>query len=165
VRESDNKLLHGRIHPGKKGENDMKRFGIALAMIGLFLFVFSCGESTETGVTSEDVKKETKEAYETALEYSKQRKEEILRQMQAKLDQYKQNIEKLKIKTELMGQGLKADFDRRVDELQAKQAAAEEKLSELKSSSGKAWSEIKEGLDQAMLDLEQAYVDAHSQFK
>jgi hypothetical protein len=153
------------MYPSYKGENDMKRFGIALAMIGLFLFVFSCGESTENGVTSEDVKKETKEAYETAVEYSKQQKEEILRQMQAKLDQYKQNIEKLKIKTELMGQGLKADFDRRIEELQAKQEAAEEKLSELKSSSGKAWSDIKEGLDQAMLDLDQAYVDARSQFK
>ena len=143
----------------------MKRVGIALTMIGLLLFVYSCGESTENGVTSEDVKKETKEAYETAVEYSKQQKEEILRQMQAKLDQYKQNIEKLKIKTELMGQGLKADFDRRIEELQAKQEAAEEKLSELKSSSGKAWSVMKEGLDQAMVDLEQAYVDASSQFK
>jgi Skp family chaperone for outer membrane proteins len=165
VRESNIKHFHGRTYLDKKGENEMKHFGIVLAMIGVLFFVFSCGESTETGVTSEDVKKETKEAYDTAVEYSKQQKEEILRKMQAKLDQYKQNIEKLKIKTELMSEGLKADFDRRVDELQEKQEAAEEKLSELKSSSGKAWSEIKEGLDQAMLDLDQAYVDARSQFK
>jgi hypothetical protein len=143
----------------------MKRSGIVLAMIGLLFFVSSCGESTETGVTSEDVKKESKEAYQTAVEYSKQQKEEIVRQMQVKLDEYKQNIEKLKIKTELMGQGLKADFNHRLDELQAKQEAAQEKLSELKSSSGKAWDEVKEGLNQAMLDLERAYVDARSQFK
>ena len=143
----------------------MKLSGILLTMIGLLFFVYSCGESKETGVASEDVKKESKEAYQTAVEYSKQQKEEIVRQMQAKLDEYKQNIEKLKIKTELMGQGLKADFNHRLDELQAKQEAAQEKLSELKSSSGKAWDEVKEGLNQAMLDLEQAYVDARSRFK
>lgn len=143
----------------------MKRSGIVLTMIGFFIFAYSCGESKETGVTSEDVKKESKEAYQTAVDYSKQQKEEILKQMQAKLDSYKEDIEKLKIKTELMSESLKADFNRRLEDLQVKQEAAQEKLSELKSSSGKAWGEIKEGLSQAMLDLEQAYVDARSQFK
>ena len=81
-------------------------------------------------------------------------KEEILRQMQVKLDEYKQKIEEFK-----------AAFNRQVEELQAKQEAAEEKLSEFKSSSSDAWREMKEGLDQAVDDLAQACKDASSQFK
>ena len=142
----------------------MKLFSTKLAIIFLVLIIFSCGESKETGVTSEKVKKEAKKAYETAVEYSKQQKDEFQRKMQARLDEYGQRIEELQAKTEKMSAEVKAKLNRRIEDLQTRQEAAEERLAQLKSSSSKAWAEIKEGLDQAMKDLEQAYEDASSQF-
>lgn len=142
----------------------MKRSGTALAIMCLSFAIFSCGESKESKVTSEDVKKETKEAYATAVEYSKQQRDEFQRKMQAKLDEYRKRIYELQIEAEEMSAQVKANMNRRLEDLEAKREAAEEKLEQLKSSSAKAWAEIKEGLDKAVKDLDQAYQDASSQF-
>ncbi len=142
----------------------MKRSSVILAVICLSLLVFSCGESKENKVTSKDVKKETKEAYDTAVEYTKQQKEEFQKKVQAKLDEYRKRIYELRVDTDEMSAQVKAKVNRRLEDLEAKREAAEEKLAQLESSSGKAWAEIKEGLDQAVKDLDQAYEDARSQF-
>jgi len=142
----------------------MKRSGSMLAIICLSLFVLSCGESKESKVSSGDVKKETREAYETAVQYTKQQKEEFQRKVQAKLDEYRKRIYELQVEAEEMSAQMKANMNRRIKDLEAKREAAEEKLTQLESASGKAWAEIKEGLDQAVKDLGQAYEDARSQF-
>lgn len=142
----------------------MIRIGIVLSVIGIFLCVVACGESKQENVTSEDVKKETEEAYQTAVEYTAQQKEEIQAEMRRKLDDYKQKIEQLRAETETLSAEAKAEVKRRLEELRTKQQAAEQKLSQLKSSSGKAWNDIKQGLDRAVDDLEQAYKNARSQF-
>jgi predicted RNase H-like nuclease (RuvC/YqgF family) len=142
----------------------MIRIGIVLSVIGIFLCVVACGESKQENVTSEDVKKETEEAYQTAVEYTAQQKEEIQAEMRRKLDDYKQKIEQLRSETETLSAEAKAEVKRRLEELRTKQQAAEQKLSQLKSSSGKAWNDIKQGLDRAVDDLEQAYKNARSQF-
>ena len=59
---------------------------------------------------------------------------------------------------------MKARVKRRLQDLEAKREAAEEKLTQLESSSGKAWAEIKVGMDKAVKDLDQAYENAKSQF-
>ena len=142
----------------------MKRSGSMLAIICLSLLVLSCGESKESKVSSGDVKKETREAYETAVEYTKQQKEEFQRKVQAKLDEYRKRIYELQVETDEMSAQVKASMNRRIKDLEAKREAAEEKLTQLKSSSGKAWAEIKQGLDRAVEDLDQAYKHASSQF-
>ena len=142
----------------------MKHFGAILTVMCLFLVVLSCGESKESKVTSEDVKKETKEAYETAVEYTKQQKEEFQKKIQAKLDEYRKRIYELRVETDEMSAQVKDKVKHRLHDLEARREAAEKKLAQLESSSGKAWAEIKEGLDQAVKDLGQAYEDARSQF-
>ena len=142
----------------------MKRVGTILAILCLSFIILSCGEGKESKVSSGDVKKETKEAYETAAEYTKQQKEEFQREMQAKLDEYRKIIYELRVETEEMSAQVKANMNRHIEDLEAKRKAAEEKLAQLKSSSGKAWAEIKKGLDQAVNDLDQAYENASSQF-
>jgi predicted secreted Zn-dependent protease len=142
----------------------MKHSGAIMIVICLSLVVLSCGESKESKVTSADVKKETKEAYETAVEYTKQQKEEFQKKMQAKLDEYRKRIYELRVDTDEMSTQVQARVKRRLQDLEAKREAAEEKLGQLESSSGKAWAKIKEGLDQSMKDLDQAYEDARSQF-
>ncbi|MGA9236845.1 MAG: hypothetical protein WBV91_18620, partial [Desulfobacterales bacterium] len=72
----------------------MKRTAIAITLTVFFLlgFLAACGdqkeaEKSQTEVTSEDVKKEAKEAMQTAKEYTLQQKEEYQKQMEAKLQE------------------------------------------------------------------------------
>jgi uncharacterized coiled-coil DUF342 family protein len=98
------------------------------------------------------------------VEYTKQQKEQFQRKMQAKLNEYRKRIYELRVKADEMSAQVKDKVNRRLQDLEAKRKAADEKLAQLESSSDKAWAEIKEGLDQAVKDLDQAYKDASSQF-
>lgn len=52
-----------------------------------------------------------------------------------------------------------------MSELKEKQAAAEKRLAELKSSSSKAWVDMKAGLEMALKIVEESYQKALNQFK
>ena len=52
-----------------------------------------------------------------------------------------------------------------MEELRNKKQAAAEKLNELNSASGKAWEDIKSGMDSAMDALGKAFDRARSHFK
>jgi predicted PhzF superfamily epimerase YddE/YHI9 len=56
-------------------------------------------------------------------------------------------------------------FQRVATEISGKQGAVEEKLAELKESSGEAWTELKPGVDRAWSELKSALEKASSSFK
>ena len=73
-------------------------------MVSLFvssLFLADCNnqdqaKQPESKVTAQDVKKESKEALNTAVAYTKQEKEAYLQQIEAELKEYDQKLSKLK---------------------------------------------------------------------
>lgn len=73
----------------------MKRFILILLLTtGVSLGLWpGCGEKKETEVTSKDVKKEAKEAVETAKAYTQQQKKEYQEQIEAKIKGYDQNLD------------------------------------------------------------------------
>lgn len=59
------------------------------------LFSAGCGEKKESGVTGQDVKKEAREAVQTATAFTQQQKEEYQKKLEAKLKEYDQKLDKL----------------------------------------------------------------------
>ena len=147
---------------------------IMLASFFSMALFFACGdqkdaEKSDTKVTYEDVKKESKEAMETAKEYTQEQKEEYLRQMRAKLDEFNKEIQELQTKAASKAIGLKEaskeELSQSMKELAEKKKAAAEKIDELKNASGNAWEDIKTGADLAMDELNKSLEQAVSHFK
>jgi TolA-binding protein len=154
----------------------MKRTAVVIAMSAFFVlaFLLACGDQEEAEkpkaeVTSEDVKKETREAMETAQAYTQQQKEEYLQRMNAKLEEVNQEIQELTAKTQSqlleMKEDAKAELNKDIEALRSRQQEMTQKLEELKSASGSAWDDIKSGMDAAMEDLNQALARARSHFE
>lgn len=146
---------------------------IVLTVFIAMVFLVACSrqkeaDKSQTKVTSADVKKEAKKAMETTKAYTLQQKEEYEKQIKAKLQKINGEIQQLQSKaqsraTELKEKG-KAEFAQAMEGLHKKKQAAAEKLNELNSASGKAWEDMKSGMDEAMDELIKAYDRARSHF-
>lgn len=154
----------------------MKRTAVVLTLTAFFglAVLLACGDEKEAAkpkaeVTSEDVKKETKEAMETAQAYTQQQKDEYLQLMNAKLEEINRELQELTDKTQSKASEMKeearAELNRNMETLRSKKQEVAQKLDELKSASGSAWEDIKSGMDAAMEDLNQALTRARSHFE
>jgi superfamily II RNA helicase len=145
----------------------MKRFILILLLTtGVSLGLWpGCGEKKEPEVTSKAVKKEAKEAVETAKAYTQQQKKEYQEQIEAKIKGYDQNLDELKVKAKGVKGEAKAEFNRQMDELRKKKEAASQKLKEMKSATGRAWEDLKSGTEAAVEDLEKTFNQMIKRFK
>ena len=115
-------------------------------------------------VTSEDVRREAGETLDTAAEFSQQTKEEFQTRLEARLETLDGEITALREKGRDLKDEAKADWDRKLADLEAKRDAARAKLAEVKQSSAEAWKEVQQGAQSAWDDLEQAFQDASRNF-
>jgi uncharacterized coiled-coil DUF342 family protein len=74
-------------------------------------------------------------------------KDAYIAKLQAQLDEWGTEIDKLKAKADKAGADMQLEYHRQVDELRAMQATANQKLTELKESSEETWDSLKEGVD------------------
>lgn len=93
----------------------------------------------------------TKEAYEKKL--------------QAQLDEWSAEIDKLKAKANAAEADAQLEYQRKVDELRSMQETASTQLAELKAAGSDAWEEMKDGIDKAWSSLESTLKSAASKFK
>jgi len=151
----------------------MRRVVFLRGLLGIMLLVpgvlSGCGEKDETQskpatVSKEDVKKEVKEAYDTTKAYTQEQMQAFREQTEIKLNEYKEEIDKLQAKAEKMGGDAKAKADEQLTALDQKREVLAEKLKELSSSSGNAWEQLKTGIDAALEDLGNAYKKAAAEF-
>jgi len=115
-------------------------------------------------VSSDDVEKEAKEAYEATKTYTQEQMQTIRKQMETKLDEYGKEIDQLQAKTEKLEGDAKAKAEQHLAALRQKRDAVGEKVKDLGSSSGDAWEQVKSGVDAAMEDLGNAYKKAAAEF-
>ncbi|BEQ13861.1 hypothetical protein [Desulfoferula mesophila] len=135
---------------------------VALAALG-GLTLAGCGNGDDQKVTAQQVKKETKEAMNTAVAYTKQKQEELFAQAQAQYQELEKDTSQLMDNAKekaAAGQDKVKDI---LADLQKKQAVAQEKLKAMQSSSGKAWEKAKVELDEALQNLKQAYQKAKAE--
>jgi chromosome segregation ATPase len=83
----------------------------------------------------------------------------------AQLKQWDGEIEKLEAKVEKAGSEAKAGYNRQIQELRSKKAAAQEKLEKIKRASEEAWERMKSGVEEAFDDVKNAFKSALSKFK
>ena len=92
-------------------------------------------------------------------------KESYQKKLQAQLDEWSAEIDKLKAKADGAEADAKLEYYKQIEELRSMQAAANEKLAELKEAKDDAWEDLKAGMDSAWGSLGNALKSARSRFK
>jgi molecular chaperone DnaK (HSP70) len=126
-----------------KGEGEMKRFLLLVALTG---FAF-----TTIPATGSDGQEPQKEEYQ--------------KQTEAKLKKFDRKMEEMKSRAADVKQESREEFNRQMDELKKAREAANRKLGELKTESAKSWEKTKAEMDAAMKDLRKRYDGVMSRFR
>lgn len=92
-------------------------------------------------------------------------KDQYVRTMQAKLDEWKAEVDLLSTKTRQVTAGLRAEYGEQLEALAKKQVVARQKLEELEKSGAGAWEDLKGGLEAAWKAMGEALDSARSRFK
>lgn len=116
-------------------------------------------------VTTEDVKKEVGEAFETAAEFTQQQKEEYQREVERRIMEIDSKLQDIETRADMLKEEARNELNKEIENLEKKKADAKQKLAQLKSATGTAWEDIKTGLDKAFEDMDEAYQKAISRFK
>jgi len=83
----------------------------------------------------------------------------------AELDEWKAKIDVLKAKAAKAESGAKVKYYETIEELQGKQALAQEQLKKLQAAGDDAWEDLKEGVEEAWSSLEAAIKSATARFR
>lgn len=92
-------------------------------------------------------------------------KKEYEKKLQAQLDEWSAEIDKLKAQAEGEKADKKIEYYEQIDKLKSMKASANEKLTELQNASDEAWEDLKSGIDNAWNSLGDAVNSAKSRFK
>jgi uncharacterized protein YPO0396 len=86
------------------------------------------------------------------------------KKLQAKLDEWNAELDRLKAKAEGAEAEARLQYDKQISDIEAMQEAISEKLAELKSASEDAREDIKAGIELAKDSLESAMKSAAARF-
>jgi Skp family chaperone for outer membrane proteins len=145
----------------------MRRFVLLLILVGLLTAGGCDSKPAETKpgeVTSEDVRQDAGKAVETAAEFSQQTKEEFQKKLNLRLKELDAEIAKLREKGSDLKDEAKANWDKKMADLETKREAAGAKLKEISHSSAEAWKDIQKGAQAAWDDLDKAFREAAREF-
>ncbi len=92
-------------------------------------------------------------------------REHYQQKIESRLDEWGDEIEKLRQKADQLGEDAKARFREQVEDLRGRQGAARRKLEEMKKAGGDAWGDLREGADSALDDLKKAVDSAVSKLR
>lgn len=92
-------------------------------------------------------------------------KEEFVRKMHAKLDQWNAEIDALSAKADAAEAGARAEYHKQLETLRSKRDHARSKLHEVESASESAWQDLKAGAELAWESVSEAVRSATARFK
>lgn len=92
-------------------------------------------------------------------------RDEYIRKMQAKLEEWNAEIDTLTAKAGEVKSDVKNEYNEQIESLKAKRAAALQKIEELQHAGESAWEDLKSGLDLAWTAMGEAIDSARSRFK
>jgi len=94
-----------------------------------------------------------------------ERKDAYSKKVQAQLDEWDAEIDKLKARARLAEADAQLEIQKQLETLGRKRKEAGDKLAELRTASDDAWEEIKEGLESAKDSLGNALKSAGAKFR
>ena len=158
----------------------MKRHGslIIIAAAAIGFFISACSEQKPTAekvtperakienlaTTPQDIKKEAKDLAKTTMAYTEEQKDLYMEKLKEKMAQYNRNLVEYRAKLAMMNEQAKADLAEEIDNLSSKKVEMESKIRELQAASGEAFEDLKDGLDNAMDEMDKAYEQAMKRF-
>jgi len=92
-------------------------------------------------------------------------KEDFVRKMHAKLDQWNAEIDALSAKADAAEASARAEYHKQLETLRGKRDHARSTLSELESASEGAWHDLKAGVELAWESVSEAVRSAAARFK
>lgn len=145
----------------------MKRFIwlTTLLTVAALLALAGCSGDDEQKITAEQVKKEAKEAVDTAVAYSKQKKDEFMAQVNERYDSLTKQSDELMQKAKEQAAAGKEQAKQVLADLQEKQKAVQEQMVALKNKGGEAWAKAKPDLEKALNNLQEAYNKAKAELQ
>ncbi|OOV88367.1 coiled coil domain-containing protein [Oceanospirillum linum] len=93
------------------------------------------------------------------------KKEAYQQKVEAQLDEWKADIDKLKSKADQANASAQVEYYEQIEQLKTKQEAVSSKFEELRNSSDDAWSDVKSGLELAKESLSEAMDSASKRFR
>jgi hypothetical protein len=87
------------------------------------------------------------------------------KKLQAQLDEWTQEIKKLKAKADKAGAEAKLEYHKQIKELHALQEKAKAKYAELKEAGDDAWEDLKAGIEKGADAMNKALKAAIAKFK
>jgi len=91
-------------------------------------------------------------------------REEYIHKMQAKLEEWNADIDKLTAKAGEVTADVKHEYREQIESLKEKQAEARQKIDELKQTGESAWVDLKSGMGVALTGIGKAIDSARSRF-
>lgn len=92
-------------------------------------------------------------------------RDEYVRKMQAKLEEWNADIDKLAAKTSEVSADVRSEYKEQITALKIKQAAAIHKIEEMQKSGESAWKDLKSGIELAWSAIGEAVDSVKSRFK
>ena len=110
-------------------------------------------QSTNNAPTAGDVKRDAKQAVNTAGAYTKEQLRELDKKADAQFHELSKKVDDLKAKAQRQTGQAKADLDKTVADAQKKLDDLKPKLKELKTATTNAWHDVKTSFDKGIDDL------------
>jgi len=92
-------------------------------------------------------------------------REKVLGKMERKLNEWGEEVEKLRGKADKFGSEAREKFQEQAEELRVKQESARQKLHELRKAGGEAWEDLQAGAESALDDLKKTLEKAVKKWK
>jgi uncharacterized coiled-coil DUF342 family protein len=92
-------------------------------------------------------------------------REEYIRKMQAKLEEWNAEISTLNAKASDVKADVKNEYYEQIESLKAKQSTARQTIEELQQAGESAWGDLKSGIGLSLTAMEEAFDSAKSRFK
>ena len=115
-------------------------------------------------VSTEDVRRDTEKAVDTAKDAVVQAKEDFKMRIKAGLAEMEVEIAKLHEKGHALKDEASTRWNEKMADLKSKQKVARDKLDELGTSTGEAWSHLEKGAQAAWDDVRNAFREAAKEF-
>lgn len=127
-------------------------------------FVLGLSFSAHSTTTGE-VSMKTKEAAQSAVDYTMEQKEAFQKSMEKNLNALESEVAELKAKATTAHGAAQAKTNSKIKDLETKQGELQKKMSDLKKSTGKAWVKMKDGMSSAWSKAKETISEAEAEMK
>ena len=142
----------------------MKKVAFPLAVMFLATLL-ACNQRNSGKKSSGAASDQVRQTVEQEKAEAERQKQEFARRAQAELDQLDKQMADLQAQATKANAKTRKQIDKSIAELEPRRETAVRRLDKLKSSGGKAWADLKDGVTAAINDLRAACSSVASRFK